>query len=163
MSTKALNSCTPYEALTGSLPDLSSIPVWGSQVWVHNELMGKVDIHTLTMCWVSFDMQSKGHCIYWPECHSITIEHNLCFVSLNLLAPFTDDDAELVEEGEAANDMLTLPEPTLTPELVLTTPTPTIVNAVPIPPITTCLSHTHMPLHKVLDILKGHSLNKELP
>ena len=161
-STKALNGHTPYEALTGSPPDLSSIPVWGSQVWVHDELTGKVGVCALTMHWVSFDTQSKGHRVYWPEHHSVTIERNLHFASPNLLALFVDDDAELVEEGEAANDMLTSPEPTLTPELVSTTPAPTIVNAVPVLPITTRSSCVCMPSHKVCDILEGHSLDKKL-
>src|SRR5204862_5084284 len=35
-STKALKDRTPYEALTSQKPDLSSLPLWGTEVWVHD-------------------------------------------------------------------------------------------------------------------------------
>ena len=74
--TKALNGCTPYEALTSSPPDMSSILVWGSQVCVHDDSSGKVGVRAIVVCWVSFDTQSKGHRVYWPECHTVTVECN---------------------------------------------------------------------------------------
>lgn len=35
-STKALAGITPHEAVTGKKPNLAKLPIWGCQVWVHD-------------------------------------------------------------------------------------------------------------------------------
>ncbi|KZT63132.1 hypothetical protein DAEQUDRAFT_658953, partial [Daedalea quercina L-15889] len=58
---------TPYEALTGHIPGLAGLPVWGTWVWVHDTSTGKLGEHAKAAHWVGFDSQSKGHRVYWPE------------------------------------------------------------------------------------------------
>ncbi len=42
-STKALGNTTPYEQLYGQKLNLTNMPEWGQQVWVHNPSGSKLD------------------------------------------------------------------------------------------------------------------------
>ncbi|KAJ2970742.1 hypothetical protein NUW54_g12664 [Trametes sanguinea] len=59
-STKALGGRTPFEAATGSPPDLRGVPIWGSKVWVHSTSDGKLGERAKCGRWVGFDAQSQG-------------------------------------------------------------------------------------------------------
>ncbi|RPD73158.1 hypothetical protein L226DRAFT_465859, partial [Lentinus tigrinus ALCF2SS1-7] len=66
-STKALDGRTPWEAVHGTPPDMSGVPIWGSKVWVHDTSDGKVGERAKCGRWVGFDPQSNGSRVYWPE------------------------------------------------------------------------------------------------
>ncbi|KAI0323243.1 copia protein, partial [Cubamyces sp. BRFM 1775] len=66
-ATKALNGQTPFEAVTGSPPDMRGVPIWGSQVWVHDTTGGKLGDRAKCGHWVGFDAQSQGSRVYWPD------------------------------------------------------------------------------------------------
>ncbi|PIL28794.1 transcription factor [Ganoderma sinense ZZ0214-1] len=154
-STKALNGRTPYEALTGSPPDMSGVPVWGSQVWVHDTSTGKVGERAIAARWVGFDHQSKGHRVYWPERRTVTVERNVRFAAPNLPAPFADDDAELEGEEDEPEDKPASLEPVPT-----TAPEPTVKPAVEPAGRTTRMRR---PSQKVRDIQEGRAADTKLP
>lgn len=97
--TKALGGKTPYKALTGFIPGLAGLPVWGAQVWVHDTSTGKLGERAKAACWVGFNSQSKGHRVWWPDTRHVTVEQNLCFTSTPATVQFEDDGPELEEEG----------------------------------------------------------------
>ena len=153
-STKALNGRTPYEALTGSPPDMSGVPVWGSQVWVHDDSSGKVGVRAIAARWVGFDTQTKGHRVYWPERRTVTVERNVRFAAPNLPAPFADDDAELEEEEDADEVKPASPVPD---EPVAEPPVPEEPRAAARP------TRVRPPSQRVRDILQGKAADKKLP
>ncbi|PIL37456.1 transcription factor [Ganoderma sinense ZZ0214-1] len=155
-STKALSGRTPYEALTGSPPDMSGIPVWGSQVWVHDDSSGKVGVRAIAARWVGFDTQSKGHRVYWPERRTVTVERNVRFAAPNLPAPFADDDAELEEEEEANTE--DADSDNIKPALPAMTPSPPTA-----PPAASRPTRVRPPSQRVRDILEGKAADKKLP
>jgi hypothetical protein len=60
--TRALpSSVTPYELVMGDAPTLRDIPEWGSIIWVHDTLSGKLGIRANKGCWVGYDLNSDGH------------------------------------------------------------------------------------------------------
>ncbi|PIL23016.1 hypothetical protein GSI_14323 [Ganoderma sinense ZZ0214-1] len=156
-STKALSGRTPYEALTGSPPDLSGVPIWGAQVWVHDDSSGKVGVRAVAGRWVGFDPQSKGHRVYWPERRTVTVERNVTFAAANLPAPFADDDADLEGEEEADEDKSASPTPAPAPVPVPDTTPPTAPAPAGRP------TRTHAPSRIVRDILNGKAADKKLP
>ncbi|GBE79997.1 hypothetical protein SCP_0211990 [Sparassis crispa] len=123
MSTKALNGRTPYEAVTGDLPDLSGIPEWGAHIWIHDTATGKMGEHAKPGHWVSFDMQSKGHWVYWPDKRSITVERNVQFGEPHAVSPNSDDGLEL-EGEEPAGDKPKAELSISAPDLPVSAPEP---------------------------------------
>ena len=131
-STKAIpTGKTPYRMVTGKKVNLSELPKWGSLVWVHNNSGVKLDGCAKEGHWVVFDEQSKGSRVYWPEKHTVTVEHSVTFTG-----PIVIDGLE----GEE----LTEPEhlvklPSLTPIFKTLTDsdelTPTSVNNLTTEPV----------------------------
>jgi len=78
--TRALKGTTPYEVLTGSKPDLSTLHPWGSRVWVHDTSGSKLDGRAKEGHWVGFDEESQAHRIYWEAKRSVTVERSIKFV-----------------------------------------------------------------------------------
>ena len=111
------------------------------------------------MRWVGFDPQSKGHRIYWPERHTVTVERNVRFTAPNLPAPFADDDADLEGEEEAVDDKSASPEPA--PAVTDPSPVPPVVLLPPAP--SGCPTRTRTPLQRVRDILEGKAADRKLP
>ncbi|PIL33575.1 transcription factor [Ganoderma sinense ZZ0214-1] len=70
---------TPHKLATGEKPDLSQLPRFSATVWVHQEGVGKLDPKSKPGRWVGFDLESKGHRIYWPECRTVSVECNVRF------------------------------------------------------------------------------------
>lgn len=65
-STRALGGKTPWEALYGSPPDLSRLKRFGEAVWVHDPDGSKLDPCAREGCWIGFDIESRGHWVYFP-------------------------------------------------------------------------------------------------
>ncbi|PIL34675.1 transcription factor [Ganoderma sinense ZZ0214-1] len=161
--TKALNGRTPYEALTGTPPDLSGIPIWGSQVWVHDESSGKVGVRAVAARWVGFDTQSKGHRVYWPERRSVTVERNVRFAAPNLPAPFADDDADLEGEEDGEEPGVDVKAPSPEPRETEPTVDMPAQNAPSVVEPTGRQTRTRAPSRIVRDILGGKAADKKLP
>jgi hypothetical protein len=78
-STKALGGRTPFEAVTGSKPDLRGLPEWGCRVSVHDATGTKLDTRATIGYWVGYDSRSKGHHFFfffspltpWWHCHMV--------------------------------------------------------------------------------------------
>ena len=93
--TRALPSgVTPYELVMGDIPVLRDIPEWGSIIWVHDTSSGKLGVHAKEGCWVSYDLNSDGHRVYWKDRGTVTVEHNIIFSKEDL--PRIED---LIVEG----------------------------------------------------------------
>lgn len=78
--TRALKGTTPFEILTGSKPNLSTLHPWGSRVWVHDTSGSKLDGRAKEGYWVGFDEESRAHRIYWAVKRSVTVERSIKFV-----------------------------------------------------------------------------------
>ncbi len=63
------NACagwqTPFQALFGRPPDLSSLHVWGYHVWVHDPDRSKLDVRACEARWLGFSVDAKAHRIFW--------------------------------------------------------------------------------------------------
>jgi hypothetical protein len=65
----------PFKWVYKCKPNLTSVPEWGQQVWVHNDKGNKLEARGLQANWVGHDSNSPHtHHIYWPEKHSISVE-----------------------------------------------------------------------------------------
>ncbi|TFY51058.1 hypothetical protein EVJ58_g10760 [Rhodofomes roseus] len=103
-STKALDGMTPFQAVTGRVPGLAGLPVWGTRVWVHDTSSGKLGVRAKEARWVGFDAQSKGHRVYLPESRRVAVERNVRFGEAEPPAVYEDDGVELEGEGVLGND-----------------------------------------------------------
>jgi transposase InsO family protein len=81
MATQALDGKTPYEAVYGQSPDLSDLRRWGCATWVHNADGSKLDVHMHKARWLSFDIDTRAHRVYWPDSRTVSIECNVYFRS----------------------------------------------------------------------------------
>src|SRR6267142_6433603 len=91
-STKGLGTVTPYEKLYKEKPNLGNVPEWGQSVWVHNPSRSKLDAQAKQARWVGYNTDSThAHHMYWPGKNSISVEHNVKFISptiiINTLPP----------------------------------------------------------------------------
>jgi hypothetical protein len=69
----------PYKLVMGDTPTLRDIPEWGSIIWVHDTLSGKLGICANEGRWVSYDLNSDGHQVYWKERCTVTVKRNVIF------------------------------------------------------------------------------------
>ncbi|PIL29342.1 hypothetical protein GSI_09393 [Ganoderma sinense ZZ0214-1] len=172
-SMKALGGRTPFEAATGKVPDVSGIPEWGCQVWVHDTASGKVGVRAQPARWVGFDHQSKGHRVFWPNrgaTGTVTVERNITFSEDMPPPAVVDDDVILEGEQEPADDKSESSaepsEPAPVEQPVPTTPAlppPTVVDLPPAQPEPPRQPRTRPPSRKVRDILEGKAADCALP
>jgi len=78
-ATRKLDGKTPFEALYGCPPDLSTLRIWGSPVWVHNATGSKFDARACEARWIGPDVDAKAHRIFWPRPGNVTVERNVYF------------------------------------------------------------------------------------
>jgi hypothetical protein len=81
MSMQALGGMTPWQVLYGILLDLLCLKHFGKVVWVHDPTGSKLDPHAHKGHWISFDIESCGHQIYWPENKSVSVECSIYFTT----------------------------------------------------------------------------------
>jgi hypothetical protein len=75
MSTHVLGGMAPFEVVTGKKPNVSKVLEWGCGVWVHNDHLDlKLEPQVRKAHWVGFDGSSNGHCIYWTEQCTVSVE-----------------------------------------------------------------------------------------
>ncbi|KDQ11296.1 hypothetical protein BOTBODRAFT_94371, partial [Botryobasidium botryosum FD-172 SS1] len=82
---------TPHKIVTGEKPNLSRLPEFGASVWVKIEGRGKLEACADEGHWVGFDGESKGHRVYWPKKHAVSVERNVFFNRTHLVS-FTPGD-----------------------------------------------------------------------
>jgi len=113
--TRVLDSKTPFQALFGRPPDLSSLRVWGCRVWVHDPDRSKLDVRAREARWLGFDVDAKAHRVFWPGTGTVTVERNVYFATS---AQFEGEEIVIPiskgEQPDASNTPTTSPpEPPL--------------------------------------------------
>ena len=76
------NMRTPWEALTGSKPDVSKFRVWGCLVWYlvpDHEVDSKVSPRTWPAIHLGFDPHRNGYMVYIPHKNRITTGYHITF------------------------------------------------------------------------------------
>ena len=76
---KLLEWRTPYEALTGRVPDVSHFRVFGCRAWVHNNKGKKLDAKSIPMIFVGYESGSKAYHLWDPKSHRIVISSDVQF------------------------------------------------------------------------------------
>jgi hypothetical protein len=78
--TCALGDTTPFEILMKKKPNLANLHPWGCHVRVHDTGGNKLDGRSKIGRWIKFDEETgDGHCIYWADKRSITVERSVKF------------------------------------------------------------------------------------
>ena len=105
MPTSALDhKCTPWEALTGSKPDISRFRVWGCLVWYlvpDHEIESKVSPRAWPAVHLGFDPNRHGYLIYIPHKNRITTGFHITF----------QEQRFLKMTSEHVGDMPRIPKP----------------------------------------------------
>jgi hypothetical protein len=76
---------TPWQALYGSPPDLSGLKRFGEAIWVHDPDGSKLDPCVHEGRWIGFNIESRGHRVYWPANKAVSVEHNVYFAAAERL------------------------------------------------------------------------------
>ena len=76
---KLLEWRTPYEALTGRIPDISHFRVFGCRAWAHNNKGKKLDAKSIPMIFVGYESGSKAYRLWDPKSHRIVISSDVQF------------------------------------------------------------------------------------
>ena len=97
-SMRHLGTKTPYEALYQKKPNLLNILVWGCHVKVHDNTGSKLDVRVRDGCWVGFDLDSDGHCIYWTDTKAMGVKWSVIFEKRDMAVPYN-----ILLEGESGN------------------------------------------------------------
>ncbi|RXW11527.1 hypothetical protein EST38_g14328 [Candolleomyces aberdarensis] len=87
---------TPYEIVTGSKPNLSTLHPWGAKVLVKDLKAGKLQSRVREGRYLGPDEESLGSRIYWEGKRSITVEREVFF---NI-----PDAGSVSVEGETGSD-----------------------------------------------------------
>ena len=87
MSTKALMSVTPFEALTRTKPNLSKHHEWGQKIFIHDMVNPKLGSWAKDRCCVGFDPKSKGSRVYWADKTTVVTEQSIKFDTDYILVP----------------------------------------------------------------------------
>jgi hypothetical protein len=125
-STLAVASKTPHEVVTGNKPNLSKLPEWGCNIWVHTKDNSKLDARAVEGRWIGYDEQSKGSRIYWPQKGSVTVERSIVFTPPMVVADDLEGEDDISVKNPSTSDQNTSePYPSL--------PTTPPSGAIPLP------------------------------
>ena len=61
---------TPYFLLTGKVPDISNLYVFGSTCYASDQLAKKLDPHSKKGVFVGYDRGSPSYLVYFPDSYS---------------------------------------------------------------------------------------------
>jgi transposase InsO family protein len=122
-ATCALDGKTPFEALYGRPPDLSTLRIWGSQVWVHSPSGSKLDVRAREARWLGPDVDAKAHRVFWSSTKNVAVERNIYF---GMSAPLEGEDEE---PTEADRKQPVAPNAPSTPPSTELPSMPTLVDA----------------------------------
>ena len=131
-STKALVNTTPFEALTGTKPNLSELHEWGQKVSIHNPANSKLGSQVKDRRWVGFDPESKGLRVYWPDKITISTEQSIKFDTDYLLVLNADPPSSLPPSTTPSSTALPT-QPDIATEDTPEMPTTEPVAGAPVP------------------------------
>jgi transposase InsO family protein len=115
-ATHKLDGKTPFEALYGRPPNLSTLRIWGSPVWVHNATRSKFDARAREARWIGPDVNAKAHCIFWPRLGNVTVKRNVYFRTSAQLEgeednlPVTDSEQPNAPPSPSNSNITIMPE-----------------------------------------------------
>lgn len=110
VSTRALAGKTPYEALKGSKPNVSTFAQWGSECSVHSSIGSKLDSRARKARWLGLDETSNGHRVYWNDTKTVGVERTVSFPEYSSLEGEEDDlDAYETKKTHLRNAELGIP------------------------------------------------------
>lgn len=81
--------------------NFSNLPEWGTKVFVLKENGGKLEPKTDEGRWLGYSDESKGHRIYWPRKHHVTMECNITFEAPILIT--SNDTPSTNDNGQGTN------------------------------------------------------------
>ena len=90
-ATWALDGKTPFKALYGRPPNLSTLRTWGTPMLVHNASRSKLNVRAREACWIRLDVDTKAHRVFWPSMGNVTVERNVYFGASASLEGEEDD------------------------------------------------------------------------
>ena len=126
-STRALGGITPWQTLYGTAPDLSHLKRFGEPVWVHDADGSKLDPRAREGRWIGFDIESRGHRVYWPGGKSVSVERNVYFSAAERLEG---------EQLDVPTSRIIPSEPLPAPQPVPATPSTPVSQPLPPSPVT---------------------------
>ena len=100
-ATLALEGKTPFEALYGQPPDLSTFRVRGCPVWVHSVDRSKLDPRAREAHWLGPDIDARAHRIFWPVSGTVSVERNVHFGTSAQLEKEEEDNVPGSEQNAA--------------------------------------------------------------
>jgi GAG-pre-integrase domain len=77
--TCGLKGKTPYEAANNRKPHLAGIQEFGAAAYVKDLGAGKLNARAKKGRFISYNSESKGYRIYWPDKKTISVERNIVF------------------------------------------------------------------------------------
>ena len=100
-STTSVEGMTPFEAVFGTKPDLSSVREWGEKVYIRIEDGNKLGGRVREGRWLGIDEQSMGVRIYWPDKQTVTTERNIYFDKSGLPASGPEGEEPVLFETKS--------------------------------------------------------------
>ena len=88
---------TPYEALTGSKPNLSNMHIFGFTCYAYTQNAKKLDPRSKKVIFVGYDKRSPAYLVYYPDTDKIERVRCVKFFKKGNLQPIIDPN---VHEGE---------------------------------------------------------------
>jgi hypothetical protein len=73
-----------YTVRSLTLPDL---PEWGTRVFIFRENTSKLEPKAEEGRWMGYSDEIKGHRVYWPGKHCVTVKCNVTFNAPVLVTP----------------------------------------------------------------------------
>ena len=178
-SMQALGGKTPWQAVYGTPPNIMGLKCFSETVWVHNMSGSKLDTHAWEGHWIGFNMESHGHCVYWPAKGTVSVEWNIYFragqqlkgepLAMPTFSTLTEQPPTPTPAPAAPN----LPDPPSTPEAPVPAPLVSVPRRVHMPtppaPPSVCPTRTHIPsrivrnLQSSMGTSSAHLSNPAIP
>ena len=109
MPTRTLKNKTPIEMATGIKPDLCDIHAWGTKGYVMVEGHSKLEPQADPAFFVSYDKESKGYHMYWPNKHTVSTEWNIQWTDRSP-AQLEGEKLTMVNQAEPHDSLNPIPQ-----------------------------------------------------
>ena len=107
--TRTLKNKTPIEMATGIKPDLCDIHAWGTKGYVMVEGHSKLEPQADPAFFVSYDKESKGYHMYWPNKHTVSTEWNIQWTDRSP-AQLEGEKLTMVNQAEPHDSLNPIPQ-----------------------------------------------------
>jgi hypothetical protein len=115
---RTLQGRTPFEMARGTVPAMTNVREWYSEIWVHTPEAGKLEKRAIKGHFIGYDNETKGYRVYWPGTHRVSVERNITFAEP--AHPVSDETEEAPPDSPQRTNA---PLPTTNPNTPLTKPT----------------------------------------